>query len=104
MGADFQKINVQVTLSPVRDWDGTFVEVNGVKRGIIRPDKYCGWVAERMGCYKTSDANCVFGRFAKKQDAIDAIVEATKDQPPYIVYPLKKEDVHANWTALGISS
>jgi hypothetical protein len=99
----------KVTLIRVRDndgkpWDSSFVEVNGIKRGIIRQDNSGGWAAEMMGCYKTTNAANVFGYFATQQRAIDAIVKATANYPAHIIYPPQHFNVRANWNALGVSA
>lgn len=93
----------KVTLSRVRGWDASFVEVNRIKRGIIRPENG-SWVAERMGCYKTQDTNNRHGIFSTKQEAVDAIVKASEGQPKYIVYPARDENRPLNWESLGIAA
>ena len=98
----------QITTSRVRDtdgklWDASFVEVDGIKRGIVRQDHRTGqWVAEMMGCYKTEDAAKTFGRFGCGAKAIDAIVAATANYPRYIVYPASDPNVGlVNDTGIG---
>jgi hypothetical protein len=93
-----------ITICKVPGWDAQFVEVNGIKRGIIRPDNSGGFVAEKMGCYKTSKPQHVFGWYGTKQRAIDAIVTATKDQPAYVVFPEQDEQTCRNWHALGVAN
>jgi hypothetical protein len=100
---------MEIKVSRVRDndgtpWDSSFVEVDGIKRGIVRPDNSGGWVAEMMGCYKTTDPANVFGWFGTKQRAVDRIAEATANYPKCIVYPSKNEQTARNWQALGIAA
>lgn len=98
-----------ITTTRVRDndgtaWDASFVEVDGIKRGIVRQDYRTGqWVAEMMGCYKTQDASKTFGRFGCGSKAIDAIVTATARYPKYVVYPDADPNVALNYRALGVA-
>lgn len=93
----------KVTLSRVPGWDAVFVEVNGIKRGIIWPDTG-HWIASRMGCYRSTNPAHIHGRFAVKQTAIDAIVLASRNEPKCIVYPNKDENVCANWNSIGVNA
>lgn len=97
-----------ITITKIRNTDGTswdcsFVEVDGIKRAIVRQDNSGVWVAEMMGCYRTQDTTKTFGWYETQQNAVDAVVMATASYPKYIVYPGEDRDVRLNYAALGIA-
>jgi hypothetical protein len=91
-----------VSLSKVPNWDANFVEVKGIKRGIIWPVDG-QWAASRMGGYRSQNPRYMHGAFATKQAAIQAIVIASRHEPPHIVFPAPDPAVRDNWSALGVS-